>query len=441
MLKSQKIELRRSEIRQRLNEISGLEGEAFTDAIKAESAELEREFSGLDTQYRAALIAEGGDGETTTETTETESREAAELRTLTDGVMLGSYLSTALGGGSLEGRERELNSHIGLDDSVIPFAAIAPRVEQRAEHRADAITPAPATTGVASQSIIERVFASTAAAFLNVDLPTVGVGVANFPVLTSGAAGSTVDKDAAVDAQAATFTPNTLNPTRLQASYLFRREDRAILAGMEDALRADLSGALGEALDKVIIAGQAANPTIPGFLGTGLAAPNPLPAVVADFAAYVSSTAGPNRRTICEQRRRREVACRAEHDQPYALAISGGQRRVGCIVSCQTFWRASRFRARSSQDECQCAGRCCRAWFPACSRRACMGGRCAHSRRSHESGQGATQVDRCDACTRLRLSGPRSLPESHSSLLNRPERVQSWSTAFRVSSVGPRDAG
>ena len=292
MLKSQKIELRRSEIRQRLNEISGLEGEAFTDAIKAESAELEREFSGLDTQYRAALIAEGGDGETTTETTETESREAAELRTLTDGVMLGSYLSTALGGGSLEGRERELNSHIGLDDSVIPFAAIAPRVEQRAEHRADAITPAPATTGVASQSIIERVFASTAAAFLNVDLPTVGVGVANFPVLTSGAAGSTVDKDAAVDAQAATFTPNTLNPTRLQASYLFRREDRAILAGMEDALRADLSGALGEALDKVIIAGQAANPTIPGFLGTGLAAPNPLPAVVADFAAYVSSTAG-----------------------------------------------------------------------------------------------------------------------------------------------------
>ncbi len=286
MLKSQKIELRRSEIRQKLNEISGLEGDAFTDEIRAESAELEKEFGGLDTQFRAALIAEGGD-----ETTETEGREEAELRALTDGVMLGSYLSTALAGASLDGREAELNQHIGLDDAVIPWAAIAPKVEHRAEVRVDAVTASPATTSVGQQSIIERVFADSAAAYLGVDLPTVPVGVANFPVLTSGADGSTVEKDAEVDATAATFTPNTLSPMRLQASYLFRREDRAVLAGMEDALRADLSGALSEALDKAVIAGQAADPTIPGFLGTGLVAPNPLPSVVADFAAYVSSVA------------------------------------------------------------------------------------------------------------------------------------------------------
>ena len=291
VLKSQKIELRRSEIRQKLNEISGLDGEAFTDEIKAESAELEKEFGGLDTQFRAALIAEDGETTTTTETTETESRETTELRALTDGVMLGSYLSTALGGGSLEAREAELNQHLNLDDAVIPWAAIAPRVEHRAEVRVDAVTPAPGTTSVGSSSIIERVFADSAAAYLGVDLPSVPAGIANFPVLTSGGDGSTVDKDFEVDATAATFTPNTLSPMRLQASYLFRREDRAVLAGMEDALRADLSGALSEALDKVIVAGQAANPVVPGFLGTGLAAPAD-PAVISDFAAYVASTAG-----------------------------------------------------------------------------------------------------------------------------------------------------
>ena len=59
MTKAQKIELRLSQVKQRLNEIGGLEGEAFTDEVRCESEALEREYGGLETRHRAAIIADG----------------------------------------------------------------------------------------------------------------------------------------------------------------------------------------------------------------------------------------------------------------------------------------------------------------------------------------------------------------------------------------------
>ena len=59
MTTAQKIALRLSQVRQRLNEISGLEGEAFTDEIRAEADTLQGEFRDLETRHRSALIAEG----------------------------------------------------------------------------------------------------------------------------------------------------------------------------------------------------------------------------------------------------------------------------------------------------------------------------------------------------------------------------------------------
>ena len=59
MTNGQKLALRCSEIRQRLNEISGLEGEAFTDEIRQESDKLGTEYRDTETKYRAALVSEG----------------------------------------------------------------------------------------------------------------------------------------------------------------------------------------------------------------------------------------------------------------------------------------------------------------------------------------------------------------------------------------------
>ena len=44
MTNSQRLSVRLSEIRQRLNEVAGLEGDAFTDEIRQESDRLQVEF-------------------------------------------------------------------------------------------------------------------------------------------------------------------------------------------------------------------------------------------------------------------------------------------------------------------------------------------------------------------------------------------------------------
>ena len=57
----QKVVFRLSEVRARLNEISGLEGDAFTAEIRTEAGGLQTEYADLEIKHRAALVAEGDD--------------------------------------------------------------------------------------------------------------------------------------------------------------------------------------------------------------------------------------------------------------------------------------------------------------------------------------------------------------------------------------------
>ena len=64
-------------------------------------------------------------------------------------------------------------------------------------------------------------------------------------------------KDAAEgDAADAGITAHVIEPTRLQRSYVFRREDQAVLGGLEEALRADLIMAVSDLLDIQVLAGD-----------------------------------------------------------------------------------------------------------------------------------------------------------------------------------------
>lgn len=63
MTNAQKIRLRLSQVRQRLNEISGLEGDAYTDEIRSEAESLQTEYADLETRHQTAIVAEG-EGET-----------------------------------------------------------------------------------------------------------------------------------------------------------------------------------------------------------------------------------------------------------------------------------------------------------------------------------------------------------------------------------------
>ena len=80
MTTSQRLELRGSEIRQRLNEIAGLDD--LTDDVRTESDRLTTEYADVETRRRAALIAEDAERVEThaTETVDSETRERLALR-------------------------------------------------------------------------------------------------------------------------------------------------------------------------------------------------------------------------------------------------------------------------------------------------------------------------------------------------------------------------
>ena len=58
MTASQRLTVRASEIRTRLNEIAGLDGDTVTDEIRAETDRLTTEYGTVETQLRAAIVAE-----------------------------------------------------------------------------------------------------------------------------------------------------------------------------------------------------------------------------------------------------------------------------------------------------------------------------------------------------------------------------------------------
>ena len=147
---------------------------------------------------------------------------------------------------------------------MIPHDAIETRQAALPELEKRAVTAAPGDVGAVQNPIISPVYANSAAAFLGIPMPSVGVGEAVYTVLSTGASPGTPDKDGDQAESDGIFSPFVMSPGRVQASFIFRREDAATLQGMEESLRANLSGALSEALDKEVISAGA------GLLGTGL---------------------------------------------------------------------------------------------------------------------------------------------------------------------------
>ncbi len=138
----QKLELRRSEIREKLSKLSGLE--SLTDEQKSKIESLTKEFQDSEVQYRAALIAEGEKAQTKEFTTD---GEGAEIRALRSRAPLRDYISAAVEKRSLDGPMSELNdalnvSRVGKNGGiVIPFSVFA-RERKQTEERAFTTTSA-----------------------------------------------------------------------------------------------------------------------------------------------------------------------------------------------------------------------------------------------------------------------------------------------------------
>ena len=238
MLKSQTLAIELSETRQRVNELLD-NGRSGNRGLRAELDTKSERLRTIEPEIRAALTAEG------VHEFETDSPEARELRHLADRANLGSIFDAALEHRQTDGAEQELQTHYGLSSNQVPLVLLETR----------AVTPAPSDVGQNQATIIPGVFPQSCAGFMGVDMPTVGVGEAVYPVLTTNATVGTPAENADQAETTGAFSADVLSPSRLQASFFYSREDRARFAGMDASLRQNLNDALSDGLDKQIIAG------------------------------------------------------------------------------------------------------------------------------------------------------------------------------------------
>ena len=257
MLKSVELAVRASEIRSRLAEIAGIEGD-LPDEVKTETVTLRTEYQDVETRFQAASTAED-----VTETVEpvsdqtAEQKEIIELRSRSSVV---NYVQAAVEMRSLDGPEAEFNSALKLGGHQFPLELLAP------EKRQTTAVDVAANQG----NWLDRLFNGTAAQHLGVTFQSVGPGVLSLPVTTAGATSKQYDKSAATTAAPWVIGISELRPKRAAVHAVFSVEDAARIGpGLEDALQRDLRSALVEGIDRVIFKGDltptAAGADIVGF--------------------------------------------------------------------------------------------------------------------------------------------------------------------------------
>lgn len=246
----QTLEIRAGEIRKRLADIGAMA--ELTDETRSELDTLKLEYSDNDSKRAALTIA--GDAPVTH--IETRSSEGREFRSLVNRANVGTIFDAALERRSVDGASGELQQHYGLSANQVPLALLVKDWPDNDDLETRAVTPAPSDVGQSQMSILPYVFPQSAAVFLGVSLPTVGVGDAVYPVLTSELTVGTPAEGADQAETTGAFSADVLSPSRIQASYFFSREDRARFQGMSEALRQSLSMGLGDGLDKQILSGS-----------------------------------------------------------------------------------------------------------------------------------------------------------------------------------------
>ena len=213
MTQTQKIQLRQSEVRQKLNAILGAD-----DRTAEQTAELETltaEAQGLEVEYRAAVVAEPPSDDDTTGGTpagDPEERERMEVR---DRARLARFVDAAISGRAVDGAESEVAAAYGCPGAV-PLAMFETR-ERQPEERA--VTPAPATAATNLGAIVPAMFQRSAAAWLGVDMPSVAAGDAGFAVVGTSVTGGVKAKSAESAETEGAITVTTAQPRRVSGAF------------------------------------------------------------------------------------------------------------------------------------------------------------------------------------------------------------------------------
>ena len=289
MKESQKIELRRSKVRERLAEIAKLDGDAYSDDIKTEERALQDEYTGLEQRHRSAIIAEDRELEAHRAEAgngiDAVTRERIELRSK---ARLTNYLTAAARGRLVDGPEAELCAAAGVSGIPLELWDVPAPLEQRsAEERA--VTPAPGTAGVNLDPIRPAVFANSIAARLGIDMPRVASGTYATATITTSQDATAKAKSAAIAATAGALTVTTATPKRVSARLELTLEDIAAVgqSNFEAILRQNLSLALSDELDDQAINGDGNAPNLKGMFAN-LTDPSAPAANVETFDRFVA---------------------------------------------------------------------------------------------------------------------------------------------------------
>ena len=259
MTKNQ-LEASRIKTATRLSEIAGLEGDAFTAEIRAESGTLETEYRDSGVKLQAALavedaerqVAEREAAELGSLAGDSETRERLELRNKTG---LADYLRAAAGGASVSGAASEYATACGVPTvGHVPMEIFARSAHPIVEERA--ITPGPAVKG-ALQPIVPYLFERSAAASLGIAMPSVPSGQVQIAKVGTAPPSDTLAADGTAPATAAAISLVNQSPVRIAGSFEVRVEDLAVMPTLEAALSEAMQGSLSNELDEQTFNGAA----------------------------------------------------------------------------------------------------------------------------------------------------------------------------------------
>ena len=156
----QQLEIRASEIRQRLSAIADVHD--MTDELRSELESLRSEYQDNERKQTARRIA-GDEPETPVETRT--NAEGVEFRGILGRASVGEIFDSAINHRSLDGATREIQSHYGLDANQVPLALLVRNWPSDSELETRAVTAAPSDVGQNQASIVPWVFPDSAATY------------------------------------------------------------------------------------------------------------------------------------------------------------------------------------------------------------------------------------------------------------------------------------
>lgn len=252
MLTSKKLELRRSEIRQNLAELANIETPSEDEVRKM--GELDQEYRTNEARYRAALVSEDDERREAGAELETRSeREWAEMASRFEvrQVALALDEGRKLDGATAEMVE-ELRNAGGFQGIPVPLEAL----ETRAGETLAGGVPDPVRT----MPTIERLFAGSSATRMGARMIQIGTGEIEYPVATGGAqpgwAGSETGDVPGPQAYTTVDRPMKPDQTLGVQMKITRKALKQAGAGLEQAVRRDMSAAIQQETDRVIFLGS-----------------------------------------------------------------------------------------------------------------------------------------------------------------------------------------